>query len=349
VYDLDWSVSPSCQWQGQFSTSSSAFGDLVIRAEARKLSPTQYDLYLIVWGTTEGTAENADFILDNATWADSNCIDNYGGEQASNNADLNTDFDFSNATIYIVPETTTEQGTDDVVLDQVTFHQRRLALNELRRFHNEGSGQTYANIVADTGTAPAGVLLADSFDRSDSSDIGSSDGNYGQGGDGIAYSEVGQAEISDGRLKPKTLDSAENAVFVVAEVGQWECQSTHKFRFTASAAARDQGPAMRYIDPDNYYIIRANQGTGQLQLYEKVGGTATLQDSDAGTFVQDTDYTLIVRSEGDTVSGEIRELGLSVSYGGTLHKTATKVALRLGGGAATFDDQVADDWLVRRV
>lgn len=117
------------------------------------------------------------------------------------------------------------------------------------------------------------VLLSDSFNRSDNTDVGSTDGAghaEEDGGGSVDWSEENSStfEIDTNELKSSTLGTGSNSI-IVADAG-------HKEGFASvevTHAGNNAGIVFRYIDEDNY--ARAFYNGVNIVLAQVVGGAAS--------------------------------------------------------------------------
>jgi len=96
---------------------------------------------------------------------------------------------------------------------------------------------------------------------------------------------------------------------------------------------------VRYIDNNNYWILRHNSTTRKLEVFEKTGGAFTLRAEAAQDFDTNTTYALTIEASTSAVSVAVQD-GASAAYASTTHNAGTRQGIRARDSATTsfFDN-----------
>ncbi|KPJ64884.1 hypothetical protein AMK68_00175 [candidate division KD3-62 bacterium DG_56] len=196
--------------------------------------------------------------------------------------------------------------TDTQVTDEVIHQHRVGTLAALPAAGNAGrlyipSDIVPASVLVDDGSDWRGsAAVHDTFNRANSTTLGNADSGHPwteETGDleitSNALRVVSSAAASIGTVNPKILlDDA----YIVAEINI----------YTAGTAADiDVGIILRFVDTDNYLLVRYNGSTQQLQIRKVVGGTPTTLVGVGKTAVTSSPQTIRAIMAGGYVRAEL--------------------------------------------
>ena len=158
-------------------------------------------------------------------------------------------------------------------------------------------------------------LAGDSFDGSDSSDLGSTDGAGGEetGGSGVLWADLtGDPQIASNAFCASA--SADTAA--VLDVAKSDVV------ITAVLTARASGPGIvfRAVDSDNYF--RAAVDGSNIKIWERTSGSWTERASAAAGTSNGTDYFACLTLEGTAIRFVVNQV--AVTYTSSVRQSATK-------------------------
>lgn len=177
-------------------------------------------------------------------------------------------------------------------------------------------------------------LASDSFDRTNSTNIGSTDGAAveEQGGSGLAWTEIyGDFDIELNRLRTLTSGGADPHYLCTLDSGSADCiiQCTTQSPVDAGA----NGISLRATDASNFWLIDAEYTGNTFRLYEYNGGVWTQRASTNVALVASTDYALTVVADGTNIAAYMNS-GDRIAYASaTFNQTATRHGVRAGNNA----------------
>lgn len=98
------------------------------------------------------------------------------------------------------------------------------------------------------------------------------------------------------------------------------------------------GLVFRFVDASNFWILRADAGSGenQLNLYEVTAGSYTLRTTAPKTWAINTDYELKVITSGTSIQVYLDGV-LEDSYTSSAHQAGTRVGMGSYTSNGTFD------------
>ena len=190
-----------------------------------------------------------------------------------------------------------------------------------------------------SGTYTPTPTASDSFDRTNSSALGSTDGaGVGEsGGSGLAWTEEsGDWKIASNRLVCDTLDGGTSRAQATVDTGV----SDGVVRCTMRGAAGSSPSLLfRFNDDDNFWIAMLAIDAAQFRLYERTGGTFTLRGSGGAAGVSaDTDYEVTSIVDGTSITiwknGDDR-----LAYTSSDHETETKYGAYCEGTLGSDTEQ----------
>lgn len=157
-------------------------------------------------------------------------------------------------------------------------------------------------------------LASDSFDRSDSSSLGSTNGAGVEetGGSGLAWADLtGDPQIASNAFCAS--GSADTAATV--DLGKSDVV------LCATLTARASGPGIvfRAVDANNYW--RAAIDGSNIKIWERTGGSWTERASAAASTSNGTDYFAVLALEGTSIRFTVGNV--MVTYTSSVRQTAT--------------------------
>lgn len=185
-------------------------------------------------------------------------------------------------------------------------------------------------------------LLSDSFDRGDSTNLGSTDGAAMEvsGGDGVAWQELNSSdwEIASNKLSPKTGTPSEPSFVAACDAGQADLVA--RATVNQSSGAGTQGIAVRVPSGvGTMFVVGIRPGSNAFVIMEWNGSTWTDRATNTSAAINlSTDYDITVVCDGSAISGYL-DGGRRVRYdSATVGQTETLIGLRAEVLTVTFDD-----------
>lgn len=109
--------------------------------------------------------------------------------------------------------------------------------------------------------------------------------------------------VTDGTKVYKQTDAVNTNAVVTAGTSTWtDYTVSAKMKLYDLASLSASGIIGRYVDANNFYMLRLHQ-SGQIQLYEKVGGTFTMLQAASTPVAINTTYTLKLVFSGSSITG----------------------------------------------
>jgi hypothetical protein len=151
----------------------------------------------------------------------------------------------------------------------------------------------------------------------------------GQGGDG-EWTVTADTTAAGGRAIEQTSTERTDYRFPLAIHGSFSAANLNvEIRFKAVAGKVDQagGVAVRLMDPDNYYVVRANALEDNVRFYRVVRGRREQLEGANLKITSNEWHLLALRAEGDR---------FTVSYDGKALFSATDNTFGEAGGVALW-------------
>ncbi len=151
----------------------------------------------------------------------------------------------------------------------------------------------------------------------------------GQGGPG-QWAVVSDPSASGGYAIEQTSTDRTDYRFPLAIYGAVETKNVEvSVRFQAVAGSVDQagGIAVRVIDPDNYYVVRANALEDNVRFYRVIAGRREQIEGSNLKVSPKAWHTLVVRAEGER---------FTVTFNGKQFYTAVDSAISAAGKIALW-------------
>jgi hypothetical protein len=151
----------------------------------------------------------------------------------------------------------------------------------------------------------------------------------GQGGDG-EWTVTADTTAAGGRAIEQTSTERTDYRFPLAIHGSFSAANLNvEIRFKAVAGKVDQagGVAVRLMDPDNYYVVRANALEDNVRFYRVVRGRREQLEGANLKVTSNEWHVLALRAEGDR---------FTVSYDGKALFSATDNTFGEAGGVALW-------------
>jgi hypothetical protein len=151
----------------------------------------------------------------------------------------------------------------------------------------------------------------------------------GQGGDG-EWTVTADTTAAGGRAIEQTSTERTDYRFPLAIHGSFSAANLNvEIRFKAVAGKVDQagGVAVRLMDPDNYYVVRANALEDNMRFYRVVRGRREQLEGANLKITSNEWHLLALRAEGDR---------FTVSYDGKALFSATDNTFGEAGGVALW-------------
>jgi hypothetical protein len=189
------------------------------------------------------------------------------------------------------------------------------------------------------------TLASDSFDRANSADLGTTDGDGAaeSGGSGKTWVEqVGTWEIASNRIRLQASDLVRSQTAVV------DCGETDVVlqAVVNRGTAQFVGVALRYDVAETGLEVTLDGTAGNFEIYENVAGTRNQRASKAVAIAPSTDYDVQVHTFGNDIwawlngANKVDYSNPAVNNGATSHGVWT-----FGSGGSPGQSQ-ADDFVV---
>ena len=198
--------------------------------------------------------------------------------------------------------------------------------------HSGGINQMWHDYWEAGGGVPIAVVVHDTFTEAIATLITAHSPDIDLSGGGYSNNIIAGAEpsIAGGSGVVDTSQGSSNETYI--ETRRSDVVVTVTGRGYHATNSFTLGLIARFSDLNNYWLLHCDGTTSVAELYEKNGGTFTLRDSTAFTWVNQTDYALSLTTSGTAISAQI-DGGNDLSYISSLHQSATICGMRNANSA----------------
>lgn len=184
-------------------------------------------------------------------------------------------------------------------------------------------------------------VASDSFDRANSSTLGNTDGAghaEANGGDGLAWTEQdGDLGITSNKLKNAGAGGSQGFIGTV-DCGLSDVVVEAKLVLVPSGESH--GIVLRFSDANNFWYAHLRNGSDDIRILERVGGSWATRASASVTVDRVSTYQLIAVADAQTITAYV-DGGNRITYGSaTSNETATSHGIRNELANSTTDDFV---------
>jgi len=187
--------------------------------------------------------------------------------------------------------------------------------------------------------------VSDSFDRGNSSSLGSTDGSGAEesGGDGFAWTEqAGDLEIDTNQLSHT--GSSPGGSGWVATIDSALSNCLIQMKMIHGTGSSNGGIILRFSDTDNFWLVSTSDSVDTFNIFDRVAGSYTNRATTAKTIDPATEYDLLVIAIDDEIQAYCDGGSRLVYSSASFNQTETVHGVRFDGGGSSED--AADDFVV---